>query len=459
MVRSVLVMTVALVGSSLLWTGSSPTNRVLGMAVVGGGAGGGSGRSAKSLGRLDNASNNHNYPTTTTTTTSRPFVELWSEFAPLAAEYQSASATTTTTTTTTITDRLPANYVAEWPTFVLELSSLTATTATATTTNESTTNNNNEATTSRWTWSRIPDASCDDDDRAAMEDTVLETTMSSSSSSPFVNPVTLDTLWHAVDLQPPIMDAAIGLHVRNGRVRHVLPALDLFYGVDDDDDDSTNQDNGEELLLLPSRRRRRRRMHRNRGLNSVPRAHAWLDFGAYLQASSSSCNIACRLETRSIPSSKHDENDWTTQQVLPRVSEMIQLALEVLATDAPASLGQGSAIVHIVLVTNQADAATTTTTTTTNPSCPIRTHSQVRVVLEQGAARHDDGDDAGNDDDGDTNTTTNQDSQSTTKMMVGGLLHVTLASTAAGSESEYLPDCYAPLYTNLAHRRLAFSQQ
>jgi hypothetical protein len=201
------------------------------------------------------------------------------------------------------------------------------------------------------------------------------------------------------------------------------------------------------------------RMHRNRGLNSVPRAHAWLDFGAYLQASSSSCNIACRLETRSIPSSKHDENDWTTRQVLPRVSEMIALALEALATDAPASLGQGSAIVHVVLVTNQADAATTTTTTATNPSCPIRTHSQVRVVLEQGAARHDDDDDDAGNDDGDTNTTTNQDSQPTTKMMVGGLLHVTLASTAAGSESEYLPDCYAPLYTNLAHRRLAFSQQ
>jgi hypothetical protein len=383
----------------LLWT--SPTSEVLGLAVVGVGGGG----TAASLGGGDKA---------LAKPTSRPFVELWSDFAPWTAETEYDSAATTTT------DRLPASYVAEWPTFVLELSSL-KTTATASTTDSCSQDNEHERT-ARWTWSRIPDASYDD---RIKEDTLSgTTTIEMTASSPFVNPVTLDTLWHALDLQPPKMSAAVGLHVRHGRVRHVMPALDLYFHDSLKDGDATRDHS-----------QRQRRIHRNRGLNSVPRAHAWLDFGTYL-ASSSMQDIACRLETRS-PSSINDEakDGWTTLQVLPLISEMISLALEALATDAPASLGQDSAIVHVVLVSNNHTAAS-------NP-CPIRTNSQVRVVLEHGVV-HDDIDTA---------------QEARPVAMVGGLLHVTLASTAAGSESDHLPDCYAPLYTNLAHRRRAFSQR
>jgi hypothetical protein len=403
MARFVLVK-VALV-RFLLWT--SPTSEVLGLAVVGVGGGG----TAASLGGGDKA---------LAKPTSRPFVELRSDFAPL--EHHSALTTPTV-------DRLPANYVAEWPTFVLELSSLNTTTATP---SDDSNSKDNEPT-RRWKWSRIPDASYDDDDRI-LENTVSDTTneLTTSSSSHFVNPVTLDTLWHALDLQPPKMSIAVGLHVRNGQVRHVLPALDLYFEDDDlNEEDATRHSQPQQ--------QRQRRIHRNRGLRSVPRAHAWLDFGAYL-ANSSFQNIACRLETRS-PSSINDEakDDWTTLQVLPSVSEIISLALEAFATDAPASMGQDSAVVHVVLLNNHAE--------TTNP-CPIRTHSQVRVVLEHGNVHDKDDPDI---------DTANQEAR--TVAMVGGLLHVTLASTAAGSESDHLPDCYAPLYTNLAHRRQAFSQQ
>jgi hypothetical protein len=339
-------------------------------------------------------------PVTLDTIRRRPFVELWSDL------YDSAATTTT--------DRLPASYVAEWSTFVLELSSL-KTTATTSTTDSS--QDNEHERTARWTWSRIPDASYDDRIKEGTDSGT--TTNEMTASSPFVNP---DTLWHALDLQPLKMSAAVGLHVRHGRVRHVMPALDLYFHDSSKDGDATRDHS-----------QRQRRIHCNRGFNSVPRAHAWLDFGAYL-ASSSMQDIACRLETRS-PSSIIDEakDDWTTLQVLPLVSEMISLALEALATDAPASMGQDSAVVHVVLVSNNHTA-------TSNP-CPVRTNSQVRVVLEHGVV-HDD------------NIDTAQEARPVA--MVGGLLH---ASTAAGSESDHLPDCYAPLYTNLAHRRRAFSQR
>jgi hypothetical protein len=61
--------------------------------------------------------------------------------------------------------------------------------------------------------------------------------------------------------------------------------------------------------------------------------------------------------------------------VQPSVSEIISSALEAFATDAPASMG------HVVLLNNHAE--------TTNP-CPIRTHSQVRVVLEHGNVHNED---------------------------------------------------------------------
>jgi hypothetical protein len=184
-----------------------------------------------------------------------------------------------------------------------------------------------------------------------------------------------------------------------------MPALDLYFEDDLNEEDAARH----------SQQQRQRRIHRNRGLHSVPRAHAWLDFGANL-AISSFQNIACRLDTRSPPSNNDEaKDDWTTLQALPLVSEIISSALESFATDAPASMG------HVVLLHNHAE--------TKNP-CPIRTHSQVRVVLEHGNVHDKDDPDI---------DTANQEALPVA--MVGCLLHVTLASTAAGSESDHLLDC------------------
>jgi hypothetical protein len=127
------------------------------------------------------------------------------------------------------------------------------------------------------------------------------------------------------------------------------------------------------------------------------------------------------METRSAPNDKANKG-WTTLHLLPATCgiQIISVVLAALATDAPASLSQVSAIEHLVCVHSNH-------TETTNP-CPIRTNSRARIVLEQGVV-HDD-------------TDTAQEAPA----MVGGLLHVTLASTAAGTESDHLPDCYAPLH-------------
>ena len=72
-------------------------------------------------------------------------------------------------------------------------------------------------------------------------------------SDGFVNPHSCDDVWHAADLPEPAPRLCVGLHVRDGSLRHVFPAVDL--DVDG---------------------------YRNRGLKTVPRAHQWLAFSAAL---------------------------------------------------------------------------------------------------------------------------------------------------------------------------------
>ncbi|KAJ1452807.1 hypothetical protein M885DRAFT_525692 [Pelagophyceae sp. CCMP2097] len=72
----------------------------------------------------------------------------------------------------------------------------------------------------------------------------------------YVNPVSFDELWYAKEQPAPAARLALGLHLRNGEIRHFMPAVDVF-------------------LETPTKR------HRNRGLCSVPRANTWLSLGGY----------------------------------------------------------------------------------------------------------------------------------------------------------------------------------
>ena len=117
-------------------------------------------------------------------------------------------------------------------------------------------------------------------------------------SDGFVNPHSCDDVWHASDLPEPAPRLCVGLHVRDGSLRHVFPAVDL--DVDG---------------------------YRNRGLKTVPRAHQWLAFSAALPME---LNLYA------------GGHSYSATDTLGRV-------VEALATDAPDELGQGSHVIHAVV--------------------------------------------------------------------------------------------------------------
>ena len=78
------------------------------------------------------------------------------------------------------TENLPPSFIAEWPTWVLDVSKKI---------------------------SRIPD----------------------SENDGFVNPSSIEEMWQAVDLKYPQMNIALGFHIRDGVIQYVMPALDLSF--------------------------------------------------------------------------------------------------------------------------------------------------------------------------------------------------------------------------------------
>jgi hypothetical protein len=209
----------------------------------------------------------------------------------------------------------------------------------------------------------------------------------------FANPVSIDVLWQAADLRAPECRLAVGLHVRHGVIRHVLPALNLFYNADNN------------------------HHHRNRGLCTVPRAHQWMDFGAYLAGFGKQ---SLRLQTRR-KNNDDDDEEWQTMLQLESIADTVNKAITALAEEPPTALGDGCCIVHVVWAES-----------TDRIECPTTSGSEIRLLLSEN-----------DDDDDDT---------------VVGTLHVRVETTAAGSESEYLPDAYKPLFGDVSFRRAAYTE-
>ena len=227
-------------------------------------------------------------------------------------------------------DRLPASFISDWPTWVLD---------------------------DDLSWKKIPD------------------------SDGFVPPASLDELWQPVDLKSPQCTLAVGLHVRDGTIRHVLPAVDLTLD---------NQ-------------------HRNRGLCSVPRAYQWMDFaslalGGGLQV--------CKLV---LQSREKEGKSWETIAMLDSVHESINRAVEAMCENPPTDLGQGSCLINVLC-----DNA--------SPQDLPKVGSDLRALLLE--------------EDG----------------TIMGALEVTIAATAAGSESEYLPEAYKALFEDESLRRPAYTE-
>ena len=238
-------------------------------------------------------------------------------------------------------DRLPASFVTNWPTWVLDP----------------------HAETDKWI--RIPDASAE-------------------TAEGFVSPTSIDELWQPMDLKFPTCRLAVGLHVRDGTIRHVLPAVDLTLN---------NQ-------------------HRNRGLCSVPLAYQWMDFGSLALAGGLE---ACKLV---LQSRDDTESTWNTLEVVDSIKETIDLAVSSLVDDPPVELGEGSSIIH-VLFNKKNDAYDHTVP-------KIGSDLRATLLEEDGT------------------------------MMAA--MQVTVAKTAAGSDSEYLPMAYEPLFHDETLRRPAFTE-
>jgi len=247
---------------------------------------------------------------------------------------------------TAIEDRLPASFVSSWPTWVLDPET--------------------KATNKKYgEWSKIPD------------------------DNGFVNPSSIDELWQAQDLKPPTCQLAVGLHVRDGMIRHILPAVDVSFEAG---------------------------KHRNRGLCSVPRAYQWMDFNAAMAGGLDVMSLVLQVNNNN-----NDEEEWETIAEIESIETCIQLAITALAEQPPEDLGDGSSVVHVLLDKEVLQGLEGEVST----DVPTQAGAELRVLLQ---------------DDGYTM----------------GCLHVSIQKTEPGSESEYLPEAYKPLFLDESLRRPAF---
>jgi hypothetical protein len=205
-----------------------------------------------------------------------------------------------------------------------------------------------------------------------------------SNGNGFVTPTSIDRLFQPIDLKQPEMKVALGIHVRSGQIRHVLPSLDISYG------------NGS---------------HRNRGLCSVPLAYNWVDFGFLLSMGDYN---RYQLKVLSRKQADDDEGDegqsWDQLCSLPGdiISNAIERAIVCLAEVDSDDLGSGSHIIHVAL--DEAELF----------DMP-KSKNDLRVTIVETADR------------GEEDTEV-------------GILEVAIVTTMSGSDSEYLPKAYEPLY-------------
>jgi hypothetical protein len=153
--------------------------------------------------------------------------------------------------------------------------------------------------------------------------------------------------------------------------------------------------------------------HRNRGMCSVPRAHSWIDFTNSLDEWT---NYEIVLEEK-----KKDKDDWNELHSVSGGGVMIAIerALVCLAESAPDELGDGSHLINVLL---EFEASA---------ECP-RVGSEMRVTM-------DDDDYLGD-------------------VPPPGLLEVTITAAAAGSDSEFLPDVYQPLFSDESLKNHLYSK-
>jgi hypothetical protein len=213
-----------------------------------------------------------------------------------------------------------------------------------------------------------------------------------------VNPISYDSLYLPLDLKAPKCRPCLGIHVRDGTIRHILPAVD------------TALESTKDHII-----------YRNRGMCSVPRAHTWMEFTLAEDLS----QYSLYLERRRKNDGDEEEQNWELLQSSSKhaVSKAMKQAIHSLAESPPSELGEGSHILHVVL-DDQEDWFDDGNDWTTG--------QELRVSL--------------------VNNMDDPENQPS------GLLEVLLMATMAGSESEYLPEAYQPLFNDPSLRRKSYKE-
>ena len=223
----------------------------------------------------------------------------------------------------------------------------------------------------------------------------------------YVNPTSYDELWLPLDLNPPKARLCLGLHIRDGTLRHILPAVDL---------------------VLESEEKEQKTFYRNRGMCSVPRSHTW----AECALTDDYTDYQLCMERRKA-ASKNDDNEPAEWELLQSscqfaIRNALQRVIYKLAEDPPSALASGSHILHVILEDEDAEFVMNNQN---DPVAPLRTGETLRVRL-----------------------TTTIDEEAPPM----GLLQVAVSATGAGSESDYLPAAYRSLFGDPSLRRAAFAK-
>ena len=218
----------------------------------------------------------------------------------------------------------------------------------------------------------------------------------SGDGNGFVTPTSIDQLYQPIDLKRPEMKLAVGIHVRSGTIRHVMPSLDITYG------------NG---------------LHRNRGLCSVPLAYTWVDFG-FINSMGNYNRYQLRVSSKKRGDSNDDGDDekWDELSSLPGgvISKAIERAIVCLAEAESDDLGSGSHIIHVALDDSKVIEMP-------------KSKNDLQVTIVE----------IGDEDEEDVDV---------------GILEVAIITTMSGSESEYLPDAYKPLYADESLRNPLYAK-
>ena len=170
-------------------------------------------------------------------------------------------------------------------------------------------------------------------------------------------------------------------------------------------------------------------------------------------------------------SGEEEEEEWMEVASLTSGASLVQAIERVqyaLANDPPPELGDGSHILHVLLSdvdrthsheeegpTGTSTSPRTAPTTATAHFDSPKTGYELCVVLQERRRR-------------DADATIVMDSSfprrsptSSTPYQqpdVYGILHVGVSATMAGSESDYLPEAYRPLYEDLSLRNPTYEQ-